>query len=366
MKVAYLMGSLNRGGAETLVLDICRNSSNHNIDILLIHRKKGQLYEDFLKSGVELSEVFPKHLFDILYFFKLRRIVRNNNISILHTHQVIDAWFAYFATFFLSSKVVLSFHGHGMKGTTLSKVLRHLILTMTDLNIFVSASQKKYYENKHQHLNKSLILPNGIDFSKFESSQNGAIKTELGISNTSLFIGTVGNFTSGRDHFTLCKFILLLKNLNIDFNFIFIGCESKSEPEVYNKCFTFCQENGLSKNVFFLGTRSDVPAIISQFDAFTYSTEHDTFGISVVEAMASGIPVFVNDSEVMCEITNGGKWATIYKSKDEYDLLNKFNYFLKNVDAFKTTAQENSFTVKNKYNIEQHISNLNCIYNSLT
>ena len=82
--------------------------------------------------------------------------------------------------------------------------------------------------------------------------------------------------------------------------------------------------------------------------------------------MASGIPVFVNDSEVMREITNDGKWATIYKSKDEYDLLNRFNYFLNNVVAFKSAAQENIYKIRNTYSIEEHIFNLKNIYNSLT
>ena len=97
---------------------------------------------------------------------------------------------------------------------------------------------------------------------------------------------------------------------------------------MYDECVTYCQQNSLLDKVSFLGSRDDVPTILQQLDAFVYATDHDTFGIGVVEAMAVGIPVFVNDWEVMTEITDNGKFATLYKSKDEKDLLRHFLLFL--------------------------------------
>lgn len=365
MKIAYLMGSLNRGGAETLVLDICNNIKEQDFDILLIHRKNGQLKDDFSKSGVEIYQTCPKHIFDISYFIKLRKTIVEHNILILHTHQVIDAWYAYLAALFLSSKIILSFHGHGVNSRFVSKLLRRWILTKTDLNIFVSESQKSYYKKEYINIGRNLVVPNGIDFKKFGFINNVSIRHELRLKNTDLLIGSVGNFTSGRDHFTLCKFISLLKKAHIPFKFIFVGAESKAEPWVYKQCFEFCQEQGLKDDVIFLGTRADVPAILSQLDVFTYSTEHDTFGIAVVEAMAMGVPVFVNDWEVMREITHDGEWATIYKSKDEYDLLNKFLLFLDNIEKYRHTAQQNALVIRDTYSIEKHISTLKSIYNSI-
>lgn len=365
MKVAYLMGSLNRGGAETLVLDICKNAGKRDFEILLIHRKNGQLREDFLNSGVALHQIYPKRFFDIFYFLRLRRIIIKNNILIIHSHQVIDAWFAYLATLFLPSKVVLSFHGHGVNSSPTSKLFRRLILIKSDLNIFVSEYQKKYYEKVYNYLGKNVVIPNGIDFNKFCIPNNKSIRTELGLNNTDLLIGSVGNFTSGRDHFTLCKFISLLKKANIEFKFIFVGAESKVEPWVYQQCFDYCQKQGLDNNVIFLGTRSDVPAILSQLDAFIYSTEHDTFGIAVVEAMAMGLPVFVNDWDVMKEITNNGQWATLYQSKNPEDLLDKFSDFISNISKFKTNALLNALSIKKEYSIEAHLTKLAKIYQTV-
>lgn len=365
MKAAYLMGSLNRGGAETLVLDICNNAKDLAFDILLIHRKNGQLKDDFSKSGVDIYQIYPKHIFDISYLLKLRKTIKEHNILILHTHQVIDAWFAYLATLFMTTKVILTFHGHGINGTFISELFRKGVLTKTDLNIFVSASQKRFYENRYKNIGTNLVIPNGVDFKKFIVSNDISIRKELRLKATDLLVGCVGNFTSGRDHFTLCKFILQLKKKSISFKFIFVGKASKAEPMIYKQCFDFCQENGLGNDVYFLGTRADVPAILNQLNAFTYSTEHDTFGIAVVEAMAMGVPVFVNDWEVMREITNEGDWASIYKSKDEYDLLSKIISFLAEPAVYLKKAKKSASHVRELYSIESHLSKLEMIYKSI-
>jgi len=82
----------------------------------------------------------------------------------------------------------------------------------------------------------------------------------------------------------------------------------------------------------------------------------------VVEAMAVGIPVFVNDWEVMTEITENGKYVTLYKSNDEVDLLQQFMVFLQDRETYKDKAREAACFVSEKYSIEKHIENLKHVY----
>jgi glycosyltransferase involved in cell wall biosynthesis len=131
---------------------------------------------------------------------------------------------------------------------------------------------------------------------------------------------------------------------------------------LYNDCVKYCRQNNLLENVSFLGSRDDVPGILSQLDAFVYATDHDTFGIGVVEAMAVGIPVFVNDWMVMSEITDDGKYATLYKTKDEQDLLRHFLLFLQDKTNYLTKAANASSFVRQKYSIEKYIEKLKQVY----
>jgi glycosyltransferase involved in cell wall biosynthesis len=190
------------------------------------------------------------------------------------------------------------------------------------------------------------------------------MRAELKLTPDTMLFGTVGNFLPGRDQLTICKFLKLLKKEDVSFHFIFVGKRIEISANLYDDCVNYCRQNNLLENVSFLGSREDVPAILSQLDAFVYATDHDTFGIGVVEAMAVEIPVFVNDWMVMSEITDDGKYATIYKTKDEQDLLRHFLLFLQDKTNFLTKAANASFFVRQKYGIENHIEKLKKIYNN--
>jgi glycosyltransferase involved in cell wall biosynthesis len=181
-----------------------------------------------------------------------------------------------------------------------------------------------------------------------------------------LTLTAVGNFNEVRDQLVLCKFAKLCKQNKVDFRLLFVGKRIDSLAYLYDDCLKYCVDNELLEQVLFVGVRNDVPAILNQSDIFLYSTNHDTFGIAVVEAMATGIPVFVNDWEVMNEITENGKLATLYKTKDENDLFRQFSLFLQHKGLYIEKAKLASKVVRNKYGIENHISNLKTIYSNLS
>ena len=130
----------------------------------------------------------------------------------------------------------------------------------------------------------------------------------------------------------------------------------------WDNCINYCVENELEKNVFFLGTRQDIPGLLNQINAFVYSSSHDTFGIAVIEAMACGIPVIVNDWEVMMEITENGNYAEIFKSKDPKNLSHKIFEFISNGFLYNDRAKKIKPIIKEKYNITNYLQNLKILY----
>lgn len=363
MKTAILLGSLNRGGTETLMLDLCQNLKKKDFDAVCIYRKGGVLEQEFQQSGVPFIQLKPgKNL--LKYLWKLRKLLLVNKVDVIHAQQPIDALYARIACIALNIKLVLTFHGFDFN---INNRLIRLIIRSTNKNIFVSNYQQEYYIQKYNlKPDKQTVVYNGINFSKFDLTHNQTnhtdLRRELNINDATILMGMVGNFNEGRDQMTLCRFLKLLKEQKVDFHFVFVGKRVESTPQRYDDCVSFCDTNNLSRNVTFAGVRNDVPAVLSQLDVFIYSTDHDTFGIAVVEAMAAGVPVFVNDWEVMSEITEEGKLATIYKTKDEKDLLEKFMLFLQTKETYKQKAKDVSTIIRQKYSIEKYIENLKIVY----
>lgn len=365
MKIAYLLGSLNRGGLETLMLDVCQNLTAYDFEAVALYRKGGILEQYFLNSKVPMKQLkVGKNIFR--YLFQLRRYFIDNRVEIVHAQQSIDALLAKIACVGKKIKVVQTFHGFDYND---NKCLVDFVIHRTDRNVFVSSYQQDYYIKKYNlNQSKQRVIYNGINFDKLKTVDHKLLtplKEELNLSSSTLLLGMVGNFNEVRDQMTVCRFLKLLNAHNIDFHFVFIGKKVVNEPYRYDHCVEFCQTNGLNHKVSFLGVRNDVPQILNQLDAFVYATDHDTFGIAVVEAIASSTPVFVNDWAVMKEITQEGKLAMLYKTKDENDLLEKFILFLQNKKNIKKQAEENAHIVREQYSIKKHIENTKLLYKEL-
>lgn len=368
MKIAYLFGSLTRGGTETLMLDVFRHAPEHELDAIGVYRKTGEFERDFLNCGVPMFKIAPG-INKFAYLIRLRRLLLSHKVDIVHAQQPIDAFYAYYACMGTKIKIMLTLHGYDFNDNKASRSVLKFIISRTDKNIFVSKSQSDYYI-KRFNLNpaKQRVVYNGISFSKIiDAFDNKAIDAlqgeqniikELKLSPETLLLSSVGNFIPVRDQMTLCRFANLLKKQDVDFRLLLVGKRLDFVAFQYDDCVSYCRQNDLLKHVHFLGMRTDVPQILALSDAFVYATDYDTFGIAVAEAMATGTPVFVNDWEVMSEITVQGKYATLYKTKDERDLVEKFMLFLRHKNDYISKARLAQQFVRDTYSIESHITNM--------
>lgn len=362
-KIVYLLGSLNRGGTETLMLDVFRHAKRCGLEAVCFYRKGGVCEDDFQQSGVPMVYI-PTVKNPMVYIARLRKHLLQEKAVVVHAMQSIDALYARLATIGTSIKVVMTMHCFDFDISKTGLFINRIILPRTDRNFFVSYYQLDYYRNTYVlDFHKQQVIYNGISFDRIDTVKlsQKSIRKEFYIPEESLLLGMVGNFNSGRDHLTICRFLKLLDMKEVNFRLVFVGKRVEGQEFLYDDCVSYCLHKGISDKVFFVGSRQDVPDILKQLDAFVYSTAHDTFGIAVVEAMASGVPVFVNDWKVMDEISQHGRLATLYRTGDPQSLLDSFLGQQRDPEKNRGIAKE----VRNMYSIEHHIAQLKECYDQL-
>ena len=365
MKVAFFLGGLNRGGAESLILDICRKHAMASFEAVCLYRKEGNYSNEFHAGDIPLLQLERKGGL-LKYMYQLRRLLLRNNFDIVHAQTPSNAMLCFFCLFGTKIKIISTFHGHYETAQTW---YLKIIYTFSEKVICVSKVMIDYYVKRlkvSDFNNKLELVYNGINFSKFGYVVK---RTNMDVLNLCM----VGSFNSGRSHALIIEALHLLKQRKVllpGVRFSFIGGGYRGEEFLFESCKELVHTYNLEDVVCFLGMRQDVPELLMQMDGFVYSSVSDTFGIAVVEAMAAGLPVIVNDWEVMREITNDGAWATLYRSNDAEDCADKIDKLIHelrtNREQVMQRCESIAHEVRAKFSIENHIRQLEQIYNSLS
>src|SRR5690625_7796574 len=118
VNVLHIIGSLNPGGAEILLTDVCRHvngtiKSPYKFRVNVISNKRGNLLEGLMSYGTKVNIISRKGL-DLRFILSLRKYILKENINIVHAHSGLQALHAILASLFLDVKIVLKLHGHSL------------------------------------------------------------------------------------------------------------------------------------------------------------------------------------------------------------------------------------------------------------
>src|SRR3982751_5864654 len=110
MRVLYFLDSVGRGGAEMQALDVCRNAAKYGIEMTFATARGGALEDDFRETGVYFERLDRKLPIDLYLASKLRRIIKDRRVDIVHGYQPVDWAHLYIAARSLGGvKRVLSY-----------------------------------------------------------------------------------------------------------------------------------------------------------------------------------------------------------------------------------------------------------------
>lgn len=366
MRVLHLLDSLNRGGAETLALDVCRNAARHGLDLTLATCLGGALEGEIASSGVDLVRLPRRLPVDPRVVQGLRRVIRQKEIQIVHGHQAVDGLHLHFATQGMRGvKKVLSFHG--FIADLKNRVALRFLIPRMDANIVVSEGLRKWLRDKDGlDVNTLKVLYNGVDQVRLRPS-GASVRAELGIDGSALLAGMIGNFYRDprKDQFTVVKALAKVFSEIPGAHFLFAG---RTEPGAEGKlaeCKELCEVSGISHRVHFLGPRKDVPDILASLDLFVMSSLQEGLPIALNEAMLAGTAPLVSDIDPHVEASENGRYAKLFVTQDHADLAQKMIELLKDADARRRLASSALEYAERRFSIDAHLDALISLYASL-
>jgi glycosyltransferase involved in cell wall biosynthesis len=367
MKILHLLDSVNRGGAETQVLDICRNASRFGMETTLVAAGGGVLEDDFRDSGAEYIRLDRKLPVDLYFASQLRKIIKERGIGIVHGYQAVDGLHLYLATRGLKNvKRVLSFQGFipGRK----NRVIAKLIAPRMHANISVSESLFTYLDaigiNRRENFH---VVYNGADERRLKPT-GGSIKHEQNLPANAIVGAMIANFTADptKDQLTICRALPAVIEKFPNFHFLFAGRVADGAEGRMADCVSVCLEAGITNNVHFLGGRSDVADILSELDIFVLSSRQEGFPVAVSEAMLAGVPLIVSDIEPLREaILDDGNLGEMFPVGN-FQILSEKILGLLGDDARRHKLADNArIYARENFSVDAHLHRLKKLYAGL-
>ena len=300
-----------------------------------------------IRFGSTVANIFLswKSIFKIYFFFK------KNKFDIVHIHEPLVPFISTFALIFSKYKTVLTFHST-VKKSWMFRAWGFVFnpwLTEKDYFIAVSNSAKESIKNFNYHLSVE-VCPNGVanNFFKNEQSQK---KNNIKI----LFVGRNENRKGVN---VLLKAFQKLKknNLKKSFELILIGQDIDKLRSNYNSI----------ENCKFIGHTEGKKLYKYYFDSDILcapSVENESFGIILIEAMASKNVVLASNIPGYRELINN-KNGILFKNKDSDDLSNKLTLLIEN-DNLRFNLEKNGFEFSRNYKWKYITKKILKIYKNL-
>lgn len=328
MKILHVISSLTRGGAEMMVSTCIEkmHKLGHDVSVCCL-RDKGELYERLERIGVRCHfHQFRSRLSPVSLWW-LARLIRRERIDVLHTHMYRANTSATVASLLTNIKAnIATVHSEKIWDNDHQRRMEARLNRFRDYVIAVSSSsQDKFIKGTGIEPERCLYIPNGVDTERFQPREaNPELRVSLGLSPDDIVIGMIARFAEAKDHETFLKTAYKLTKYNDNVRFLLVG-DGRTRSSMENLAKELF---GNDSPVIFTGERADVPDLLALMTVKVLSTHWEGMPISVLEAMAAGVPVITNPVGGIQEIIKDGETGMLYRAGDADNLLKKLRILL--------------------------------------
>ncbi|MFS0655145.1 glycosyltransferase family 1 protein [Bacillus sp. 179-C3.3 HS] len=304
-RVLHIVGGMNRGGAETMIMNVYRALDKSSLQFdFITHREDICDYDEEIRQlGGRIFYVPSIGKTSPLAFVKTlsQTIKRTGPYQAVHAHTDFQTGFSALAAKLAGVSVrICHSHNTAWKQSPswfdqwMLKGFRQLIFAFSTRLVACGEDAGAFlFGQKKMRSGRVDILPNGIDLDLFQQlgQERGAhMKKQLNLHEKKLVIGHIGRFHQQKNHAFLIKLANTLKAQGVSFQLVLVG-DGPLRQEVESNVI----RAGLKDDVLFTGVVSEVPEYMKAFDVFVMPSLFEGLPLVLVEAQASGLPCVISD-----------------------------------------------------------------------
>lgn len=371
-KVMQVLPELNQGGVERGTVDIA-SALIHSGYSTFVCSNGGKLVADLEAIHVKHIKL-PLHsknpITMIRNVFRLKDIIKQNDINIIHARSRAPAWSSYFACLLTGCNFVTTFHGaygaeHSLKRFYNSVMLRGKRVIAISNFIF------KHIETRYRcSMQRIKVIHRGVDLNYFDpkkvtDDRITKIKKVLNIELNGKIILLPARITRLKGHLYMLESLKYLNKEN--FTFLIIGATSDKHFEYKKEIERTVIVYSLKDKVHILNAVSDMPALYSICDIVVCPTiTAEAFGRTITEAQAMNKLVIATRIGAPVEIIEEKKTGFLVSPNDPSEMMDTlkkvFNMDAKEIKKITTLARSK---VEKDFSLEKMCSETLKVYNEV-
>ena len=326
-----VVSTLTGGGAELVASNLCKYVNRDMFNMTICHLKeRGERGDELLDAGFDVVGLPGTDLGKLNYlsFLKLRKIIQEKDIDIIHSHStdsLIDASLCKLSL--KRMKSIHTFHfGNYPNYNKKYLFLEKLFWRIPDKLVAVGNRQRKAIQETFKiPAGRIMTIWNGVEKNQANIDHEivGRFTTE-----NKVLIGSISTFIEQKGLTYLLDTAFQLKRRQNNFICLLVG-DGPLRRELELKR----EKMGLNDTVFFLGwLKNAVSRVLPVFDIFFQPSLWEAMSMVVLEAMAAGLPVISTDHGCIAETVVDGVTGYLVPKRDVRMLAKKIEELISDPD----------------------------------
>jgi glycosyltransferase involved in cell wall biosynthesis len=359
VNILYITNHLDIGGITSYVFSLAKalKAKGYNV---YVASSGGDLLEDVIKEGIiyihipikTKSEISPRIL---ISYFKLSGLIKKYNIQIIHCHSRTTQVLGYFLYKRTGAAYVSTCHGFFKK-----RFSRRAFPCWGKNVIAISQQVREHLINDFKVDDKDIsVIHNGIDIDKFKTQgQRSKIeaKQRFGLGQGPV-VGIVGRLSDVKGHIYLIQAMKVALKSFPEAQLLIVG-DGKMKDELAG----LVKELDIGKNVIFMPSARDTSVMLSAMDIFVMPSLKEGLGLSLMEAMAAGLPVIGSDVGGIKSLIQHDVNGLLVEPADVEGLSSGILELLNDQEKAKALGQRARDFIARNFSLEQMVINTERVY----
>ncbi|PYS25331.1 MAG: hypothetical protein DMF72_02065 [Acidobacteria bacterium] len=354
MRILQICSAREIGGGERHLADLANELTKRGHEMFAALSPGSPLRTELSSlAASNIIELPMRNALNLSTAMKLSRFVRDNKIEIVHAHIARDYPLAVFVTGTSKARLVLTRHVLFAMNPIHKLTLRRTARVIAVSQAVAAALRERAIFNR----DKIVVIHNGIDVDRFTKGRE-SVREESG----KLRVGTIGHLApiKGFDDFIRVAAIVCRERGDVEF--IIVGEDKSDHRENRRALEKLIDDLKLNQQVKLSGWIEDIASTLVTFDLFVSSARAEPFGLSIVEAMAAGVPVIATASEGAREIIDASQTGLLVPIGDVEAMAKAVTSLLDDISERERLSQNAETAVRERFSLDQMVTKTEKIY----